>query len=78
MPNGSRERYLAACLEVVQTVAPGVAGTVVRAEILAPPDLERSARGRPAKYGMDASAQDKPGRSASSSPSSRPESGRLT
>ena len=40
-PDGARERYLGACLDLVETVAPGVAGSVVHAEVLAPPDLER-------------------------------------
>jgi phytoene dehydrogenase-like protein len=40
-PDGSRERYLAACLDLVESVAPGVAASVVHAEVLAPPDLER-------------------------------------
>jgi phytoene dehydrogenase-like protein len=40
-PDGARERYLAACLDLVETVAPGVRDSVVHAEVLAPPDLER-------------------------------------
>jgi phytoene dehydrogenase-like protein len=40
-PDGSREGYLRACLDVLDAVAPGVADSVVHAEILAPPDLER-------------------------------------
>src|SRR3954451_18727928 len=40
-PDGARERYLGACLAVLEAVAPGVRETVVHAEVLAPPDLER-------------------------------------
>jgi phytoene dehydrogenase-like protein len=40
-PGGSREAYLRACLDVLEAVAPGVADTVLHAEVLAPPDLER-------------------------------------
>ena len=40
-PPGARERYLRACLGVLEAVAPGVADSVVHAEVLAPPDLER-------------------------------------
>jgi phytoene dehydrogenase-like protein len=40
-PDGSRERWLRACLGVLDAVAPGVADSVVHAEVLAPPDLER-------------------------------------
>jgi phytoene dehydrogenase-like protein len=40
-PDGARERYLDACLARLESVAPGVAGSVVHAEVLAPPDLER-------------------------------------
>ena len=40
-PDGARERYLRACLGVLEAVAPGVADSVVHAEVLAPPDLER-------------------------------------
>jgi phytoene dehydrogenase-like protein len=40
-PDGARERYLDACLGVLEAVAPGVRETVVHAEVLAPPDLER-------------------------------------
>ena len=40
-PDGSREAYLRACLGVLDAVAPGVADSVVHAEVLAPPDLER-------------------------------------
>ena len=40
-PEGSRERYMDACLGVLDAVAPGVRDTVVHAEVLAPPDLER-------------------------------------
>ena len=40
-PDGSRETYLRACLSVLDAVAPGVADSVVHAEVLAPPDLER-------------------------------------
>ena len=40
-PDGARERYLRACLGVLETVAPGVADSVIHAEVLAPPDLER-------------------------------------
>ena len=40
-PDGARERYLRACLGVLESVAPGVADSVVHAEVLAPPDLER-------------------------------------
>src|SRR4051812_4202906 len=40
-PDGARERYLDACLGVLEAVAPGVRDTVVHAEVLAPPDLER-------------------------------------
>src|SRR4051795_9188276 len=40
-PDGARERYLDACLAVLEKVAPGVRDTVVHAEVLAPPDLER-------------------------------------
>jgi phytoene dehydrogenase-like protein len=40
-PDGARERYMRACLGVLDTVAPGVTGSVVHAEVLAPPDLER-------------------------------------
>jgi phytoene dehydrogenase-like protein len=40
-PEGARERYLRACLGVLEAVAPGVADSVVHAEVLAPPDLER-------------------------------------
>src|SRR4051794_39249235 len=40
-PDGARERYLRACLGVLESVAPGVADSVVYSEILAPPDLER-------------------------------------
>jgi phytoene dehydrogenase-like protein len=40
-PEGARERYLRACLGVLEAVAPGVADSVMHAEVLAPPDLER-------------------------------------
>jgi phytoene dehydrogenase-like protein len=40
-PDGARERYMGACLDVLDAVAPGVADSVVHAEVLAPPDLER-------------------------------------
>jgi phytoene dehydrogenase-like protein len=40
-PDGSRETYMQACLGVLDEVAPGVADSVVHAEVLAPPDLER-------------------------------------
>ena len=40
-PDGSRERYLRACLDALERVAPGAGDAVVHAEVLAPPDLER-------------------------------------
>jgi phytoene dehydrogenase-like protein len=40
-PDGARESYMRACLGVLDAVAPGVAESVVHAEVLAPPDLER-------------------------------------
>jgi phytoene dehydrogenase-like protein len=40
-PDGAREAYMRACLDVLEAVAPGVAGSVVHSEVLAPPDLER-------------------------------------
>jgi phytoene dehydrogenase-like protein len=40
-PDGAREAYKRACLDVLGAVAPGVADSVVHAEVLAPPDLER-------------------------------------
>jgi phytoene dehydrogenase-like protein len=40
-PEGAREAYMRACLGVLDAVAPGVADSVVHAEVLAPPDLER-------------------------------------
>jgi phytoene dehydrogenase-like protein len=40
-PDGARERYMAACLDVLEAAAPGVADSVVHSEVLAPPDLER-------------------------------------
>ena len=40
-PDGSRDTYLRACLAVLEEVAAGVADSVLHAEVLAPPDLER-------------------------------------
>ncbi len=40
-PDGARERYLRACLDALERVAPGAGEHVMHAEVLAPPDLER-------------------------------------
>ena len=40
-PDGSRERYLRACLDALERVAPGAGDHVMHSEVLAPPDLER-------------------------------------
>lgn len=40
-PAGARQRYLDTCLDALGRFAPGVKDTVLHAEVLAPPDLER-------------------------------------